>query len=392
MYCKLIKITSPAVFKKYSQVYNVFRDLYEVYSFGLELKDLSGSSAEEIHKMLLSYGEICYIKENIVSKTDLFTIGSFSKLKEFAGIIRSKINEDIGFAIDQALHNYESYDESSIRIDGTLYPLNRIYVMGILNVTPDSFSDGGRYFSQDKAVKHAHSMLDNGADIIDVGGESTRPGSKPVTCDEELSRVLPVIKEIKTDRNDAVISIDTTKARVAEKALDAGASIVNDISGLTFDDNMADVIADKSAAAIIMHIKGEPENMQINPYYEDVQDEVFGFLDERIKFARKKKIHDIIIDPGFGFGKRLNDNYDLLNSIGDFKTLGCPILAGISRKSMLGKALDLDVADREAASIIAETMAVANGARFIRTHNVVNATKLKKLYSFVTNPEIIADV
>lgn len=392
MYCKLININSPAVFKKYSKSYNIFRDLYEVFSFGLEIFGLLYSQAEEIHKLLLGNGDICFKQSLRENSAKIFTIGPFDNLRKIAGLIRSKINEEIGHSIDQALKNYELYDTNTVKIGDSFYPLDRIYILGILNVTPDSFSDGGKYSEVNEAVNHAINMFNNGADIIDIGGESTRPGSKPVIVDEELSRVIPVIERIKDKIPEIVISIDTTKAEVAAKAIQSGATIVNDISGLTFDVNMADVIAEYDSAAILMHMKGKPENMQDNPIYEDVLDEVYEFLNNRIKFAKKKNIDNIIIDPGFGFGKRLNDNYEILNRMNEFKSLGCPILAGISRKSMLGKALNLEVNNREPASLVAETISAYNGARFIRTHNVENAYHLKQIFSFINNPEILADV
>ena len=391
MYCKLINITSPLVFKKYSNKYNIFRDLYEAFSFGLELIDLSSDRANEIHQSLLREGDISFISQGDNS-TRLFTIGSFSKLKEIAGTVRSKINEEIGHSIDTALRSYEKYNSGSISIADTDYPMDRIYILGILNVTPDSFSDGGRYSGLDEAAEHAVYMLENGADIIDIGGESTRPGAANVTTDEELERVIPVIQKIKSIKPDAVLSIDTTKALVADEAIKNGVVVVNDISGMTFDTNMADVVSKYSAAVILMHIKGTPETMQLNPEYIDVVDEVYEFLYERIKFARKKNISNIIIDPGFGFGKKLNNNFELLNRLNEFKSLGCPILAGISRKSMLGNSLHLDVDDRDVATVVSESIAVNNGARFIRTHNVNNAEKLKQLYGFTNNPEILANV
>ncbi len=391
MYCKLINITSPIVFKKYSNQYNVFRDLYEAFSFGMELTELSHYRADEIHQLLLKHGDISYLSQN-GDTTNLFTIGSFSKLKEIAGMIRSKINEETGFSIDAALRNYEKYDAGSITIADTSYPLDRVYILGILNMTPDSFSDGGKYSDLESAAEQAVFLLDNGADIIDIGGESTRPGAPKVTPEEELERVIPVIGKIKSVRPDAVMSIDTTKAIVAEEALKNGVVLVNDISSMTFDPSMADIAAKYNAAVILMHIKGTPETMQLNPDYIDVVDEVYQFLYERIKFARKKNINSIIVDPGFGFGKNLNNNFELLNRMNEFKSLGCPILAGISRKSMLGNSLHLDIDNRDVATVISESIAVNNGARFIRTHNVENAEKLKQLYSFTNNPEILANV
>ena len=392
MHCKLVNITSLTVFKKYSKRYNIFRDLYEVYSFGLEVKDLSPDNAQAIQKLFLHNGDFCYLESSDHDTTNLLALGTISKLKENAGIVRAKINEEIGYSFDSVLNNYENYDNKSITIGDRELSLKSVNVMGILNVTPDSFSDGGKYYDKGVAVEHALKLLKEGADIIDIGGESTRPGSKSVSVDEELDRVIPVINEIKSLHPDTIISIDTTKSKVAEESLLAGAQIVNDVSGMTFDPKMADVVSNKNAAIVLMHMKGKPETMQNNPGYADVFDEVYEFLYNRIKFAKKNRISKIIIDPGFGFGKTLVNNFELLSRINEFKSLGYPILAGISRKTMLGNSLNLEVNDREIATIIAETIAVTNGVRFIRTHNVANAAQLKKLVNFVNNPEFLPNV
>ena len=184
--------------------------------------------------------------------------------------------------------------------------------MGILNVTPDSFSDGGLYLHEDDAINHALKMIEDGADIIDIGGESTRPGSDVVSEDEEINRVIPVIKKILDKKPEAIISIDTTKSKVAEEALKNGAQIVNDISGLTFDSEMIAVVKKYDASIIIMHIKGTPKNMQQNPHYDDVVKEVLNFLKAQSQNAEQEGLSKIIIDPGIGFGKRIQDNFELI--------------------------------------------------------------------------------
>ena len=255
-------------------------------------------------------------------------------------------------------------------------------IMGILNVTPDSFSDGGIYFSKEKAVEHALKMFEQGADIVDVGGESTKPGSEPVSLEEEINRVIPVINEILLQRPDSYLSIDTTKSGVALEACKAGVKIINDISGLTFDPEIMHVAKEYSASLVIMHIKGTPRNMQVNPFYENVISEIYEFLEGQIQKAKDAGVEDIIIDPGIGFGKRVEDNFEILKNLLEFKKLGYQVLVGLSRKSFLGKVLDLDIHERDTATSVAETIAMINGASIIRTHNVTNAVNARKLLNF----------
>jgi dihydropteroate synthase len=255
-------------------------------------------------------------------------------------------------------------------------------IMGILNVTPDSFSDGGKYFSKEKAVEHALEMFEQGADIVDVGGESTRPGSEPVSLEEEINRVIPVINGILLQRSASHLSIDTTKSAVATEACKTGVKIINDISGLTFDSEIMHVAKKYSASLVIMHIKGTPYNMQVNPFYENVISEIYEFFEEQIQKVKDAGVEDIIVDPGIGFGKRVEDNFEILKNLSEFKKLGCPILVGLSRKSFLGKILDLDIHERDTATSVAETIAMINGASIIRTHNVTNAVNARKLLNF----------
>jgi dihydropteroate synthase len=252
-------------------------------------------------------------------------------------------------------------------------------IVGILNITPDSFSDGGKYYSKNEAVNHALRMLEEGADIIDIGGESTRPGSESISDEDELKRTIPVIKELISLRNNIIISIDTTKSKVAEQALDCGASIINDISGLTFDAKMISVAQKFKAAIVIMHIKGNPKTMQENPHYADVVKEVYTFLKEQSKYAAENGISKIIIDPGIGFGKRIEDNFTLINKLNEFESIGYPIMIGLSRKSFIGKTLNMDVFDRDIPTVIMEAISVLKSARLIRTHNVKYCTQMVKL-------------
>ena len=257
--------------------------------------------------------------------------------------------------------------------------------MGILNVTPDSFSDGGLYNRRNSAVKFALEMLDDGADIIDIGGESSRPGSERVEENEEIERVLPVVQEILNNRPEAILSVDTTKSKVAFEALSAGAVMINDISALRFDPEMVNVIKQFNSAVALMHMKGKPKNMQENPYYENVIEEVYKFLAERSSFAAENGINKIFIDPGIGFGKREEDNFNLIRRLEDFKSLSYPIMIGLSRKSFIGKTLDLEVDKRDEATMALNTLAISRGAIIIRTHNVklgVQSCKLMNQNNF----------
>jgi len=256
-------------------------------------------------------------------------------------------------------------------------------VMGILNVTPDSFSDGGKFYSENSAIDYALNMIDDGAAIIDIGGESTRPGSDAVSLKDELQRTIPVIKKLVELRKDLIISIDTTKSEVARQALDSGASIVNDISGLTSDEKIIDVVKSYDAGIVIMHIKGNPKTMQENPLYLDVVKEVKDFLFQQSNKAKQNGIDKIIIDPGIGFGKRVEDNFELIKRLEEFQSIGFPVMIGLSRKSFLGKTLDLNINERDIATVILETASVLKSVRIIRTHNVKYCTQMVKLVSHI---------
>ncbi len=246
----------------------------------------------------------------------------------------------------------------------------KTYIMGILNVTPDSFFDGGKYSNLENALKQAEKMINDGADIIDIGGESTRPGSEHVTVAEELERVLPVIEKIK---NIGVpISIDTTKAIVAEQAVKLGAKIINDISGLTFDPEMVKVVAKTNTYTVIMHIKGNPKNMQLNPSYNDLIGEIKEFFQKNIALALEHNIskNKIILDPGIGFGKTVEHNLEILRNLGLFKDIGFPLLLGTSRKSFITKISGVPIEERLEGSIATAVTGVAAGVDILRVHDV----------------------
>ena len=253
---------------------------------------------------------------------------------------------------------------------------SRPIVMGILNVTPDSFSDGGRYVGVSAALERAREMVNEGADIIDVGGESTRPGADPVPLEEELERVIPVIEAIKAEL-DVPISVDTYKAPVAEEALKAGAVMVNDVSGMRFSPDMARVVARYGAYGVVMHMKGTPRDMQKAPFYNDVVGEVKAFFQERLDHLVNQGVdkRKVILDPGIGFGKRLEDNLALVRGIPSFLELGCPLLLGPSRKSFIGRVLDLPVEERLEGTLAVVAIAVFLGATLVRVHDVMAARR-----------------
>jgi dihydropteroate synthase len=244
-------------------------------------------------------------------------------------------------------------------------------IMGILNVTPDSFSDGGRFTTLESAKKRAVEMRAEGADIIDVGGESTRPGAEPVSVQEEAARVVPVV-EVLSRCLDIPISIDTYKADVARRAIDAGATIVNDISGLRFDKTMASTVARSGAGLILMHIKGTPRNMQKDPSYENIMLEISRYLRKSARIAEQADIApgNIAIDPGIGFGKKLNHNFIILHKLAYLQRLDYPILIGPSRKSFIGKTLNLPETDRVEGTLAAVAVGIANGAHIVRVHDI----------------------
>jgi dihydropteroate synthase len=249
----------------------------------------------------------------------------------------------------------------------------RTHVMGVVNVTPDSFSDGGRYFDTEAAVAHGLRLAAAGADVLDVGGESTRPGSPPVSADEELARILPVLQGLRA-RTDVPLSVDTTKAAVAREALKAGAVLVNDISGFHFDAELPRVVAEAGAACCLMHIQGTPETMQKEPHYGDVVDEVLAFLEEGVERAVAAGVRRerVLVDPGIGFGKTLGHNLFLLRRLGELRVLGLPLLVGTSRKSFLGRLAGGKPADERLAATLGSVaaMAAAGDTDFVRVHDV----------------------
>ena len=271
--------------------------------------------------------------------------------------------------------------------DWCLNPKRETLVMGIVNVTPDSSSDGGKFFSPEVAISHASKLIMQGADIIDIGGESTRPGAKLVSESEELKRVIPVIEKIRTDNPKILISIDTTKASVAKYAVEAGANIINDVSGLSFDNNMTGIVESLNVPIVIMHMKGNPQNMQLNPKYKDIVNEILDFFKIKIKIAIQSGINRsmIILDPGIGFGKTVDHNFELLSRLNEFNVLELPIMIGPSRKSFIGITLDLPPEDRVEGTAAAVSAGVMNGASIVRVHDVKSMKRVVKIIEKIRN-------
>ena len=269
---------------------------------------------------------------------------------------------------------------------GKLHLGGKTHVMGILNITPDSFYDGKRYNTVKNAVDHALKMVEEGADIIDVGGESTRPGAHPVSEAEELKRIIPLIK-ILSKQIQKPISIDTYKAKVAEKAIDAGASIVNDIGGLLMDKHMAKVAAEAKVPVIIMHKKGKPRTMQKYPIRKNVMSEIMSYLRKSVSRAINAGIDEdkIILDPGIGFGKTLHQNLEILKRLKEFKNMGFPILIGTSRKKFIGTILKLSVQERLYGTLATLAIAVMNGAHIVRVHDVREAVQVVRICDAIGN-------
>jgi dihydropteroate synthase len=327
------------------------------------------------------------IVEGTKKHTDILLLGTRDKIEKLC----------------EKLNNYHIFylPQIKIEIERILYPTKRdnfkignqsidlssTKIMGILNVTPDSFSDGMKYLQEKEAIKHCLEMIENGADIIDVGGESSRPGATPISLEEELNRVIPIIKAIRKV-SDIPISVDTYKSVVAEQAILAGASIINDISGLRFDEKMTDVLRKyPDIPIIIMHMKGSPKNMQNNPTYQNVIDELIEFFYERLSFCRTHRISKsrIIIDPGIGFGKRLEDNLKIIKNIYQFKLLDLPVLLGASRKSFIGQIYESTPEEREVGTLATTAIAVQNEIEFVRVHDVKANNQLIKTLNAINN-------
>ncbi|MBN2461137.1 MAG: dihydropteroate synthase [Candidatus Cloacimonetes bacterium] len=314
------------------------------------------------------------VVEGSVTTSDVILLGNVSVLRKLV----EKIGRQKIFGLDAIREDLEQFCRIMLQeipqqlvCGEKTISFDRIQIMGILNVTPDSFSDGGLYEKHDKACERAWAMCKEGADIIDIGGESTRPGAESVPAALEMERVIPVIEKLH-DELPVPISIDTCKAVVAEEAVKAGASLVNDTSALRFDDHMIEIIRDYKVPVVLMHMQGTPRNMQKNPCYADVVEEIMNFFSDRIAFCEHNGVEKsrILIDPGIGFGKRHQDNLEILSKLGEFRSFGLPVLVGASRKSFLSRINKAEPGDRLAGSLAATAIAHNNAIQLIRVHDV----------------------
>jgi len=349
--------------------------------YNLKVEGVDPRTANLLKQEMLSVGGDAALDKRDLdcssSSTDALLMGTekqfeklFSKLEQYPDL------QPLSQSVKETLRNL-SRAHYTIRCRKRTFTLGkRTLLMGVLNVTPDSFSDGGLFFDKETAIAHGMKMIEEGADFIDIGGESTRPGSKSLELDEELRRVIPVIESL-TKTGDVPISIDTYKSSVAKKAIEAGAQIINDISGLHLDPSLSQVAAKADVPLVLMHIRGNPETMQKNIHYESLFSEIIQYLKDSIQRAESAGVdsEQIIIDPGIGFGKTAEDNLLILKNLQEFKILGRPLLLGTSRKSFIGKILDADVTERLEGTLSTIAVGVLNGAHIIRCHDVLQAKR-----------------
>ncbi len=357
----------------------------KMFGVGVKLTNLKVGAANILKQEMLSIGGDTAVARGVVNGTkeisDVILLCNIDKLQKLTKKLGNqtifglpKICEYLTEVVDDFLHH--KFHE--LNFNNNKIELQPTKIMGILNVTPDSFSDGNKFTNVEIAVQHAEKMVENGADFIDIGGESTRPNAPKIDAKTELKRVIPIIEKLPKT---VPISIDTTKAIVARKAIEAGASIVNDISALCFDAKMVEVLQDfPKVSVVLMHMLGNPQNMQKNPVYTDVIDEILEFFSERIKFCEKNGIlrDRIILDPGIGFGKMQIDNLQILKKIAEFKSLNLPIILGASRKSFIGKIDGSNCDERLAGSLATTALAFQNGIEIVRVHDVLEHKKMLK--------------
>jgi dihydropteroate synthase len=350
--------------------------------FNFKIEGIAPRTANLLKQEMLSVGGDAALDRRgldcSTSSTNALLMGNEKQYKR----LTSKLDQypdlkPLGHSLKETLKNL-SRTHYTIRCRKSILKLGKeTLLMGILNVTPDSFSDGGFFLDKEKAVAHGMKLVEEGAHLIDVGGESTRPGSKPLPLEEELRRVIPVIESLKKEVN-IPISIDTYKSTVAKRALEAGAEIINDISGLRFDPDLAYVAAREDVPIVLMHIRGTPETMQRDIHYNSIFSEIIQYLRKSIQTAESAGLdpEQIIIDPGIGFGKRMEDNLLILKNLQEFKILGRPILLGTSRKNFIGKVLHAEVNERLEGTLSSIAIGVFNGAHIIRCHDVLQAKKV----------------
>lgn len=384
MITQVINLSRHETFRYYCDRYGISKGSYFHGNFGLELRHLKLKEAESIFNYLTSRRERVFQRSKNEDSVNLLLTGSIRKLKYISERLSNEFGR-LSTKLFNTINFFENYELTDYKIGDKQFKFNSAYVMGILNVTPDSFSDKGLYFDRNKAVAKGLRIIDEGADILDIGGESSRPGANSIDAKLETERIIPVLIKIREKRPNAIISIDTVKNQVAKKALANGAHIINDISGGLSEPEIMDTVAKHNAAYIVMHMKGNPKTMQDDPVYDEVISDVYDYLYQQIQKAQSKGIRNIMVDPGIGFGKSVDDNFHLLDRLGDFKSLSHPILIGVSRKSFIGKTLNLEVNRRDKPTTILESLALEKGARIIRTHNIKNGVMVRDLFNKTIN-------
>ena len=353
----------------------------KIVHFNLKVEKIDPRTANILKQEMLSLGGDAALDgrglDCSAKWTDAILMGTLKQFEKLVLKLNSYPNLlAIGQSLKETLKNILK-SQFILRCHKRTFTLGKkTLLMGVLNVTPDSFSEGGLFFNREKAIAHGLKMVEEGADILDIGGESTRPGSKPLEMEEELHRVIPVIETLAKEV-DVPISIDTYKSRVAQKSIGVGAEMINDISSLHYDPEMAQVAAKENTPIILMHIRGTPETMQKEISYKSLFSEIIQYLKEGIQRAESAGVdqEQIIIDPGIGFGKTLEHNLLIIKNLSEFRILGKPILIGTSRKTFLGKILNAEVGDRLEGTLSSIAIAVLNGAHIIRCHDVLQAKK-----------------
>ena len=368
----------------------------KAFAFPIKLTGVEIGAANIIKQEMLTVGGDAAISRGIVEgirkESDIILLGTVDKIRK---LIR-KLSHYTTFGIpqiradlDKLLHIYSAEFRHKLQLGRKTLQLNQTRLVGILNVTPDSFSDGGENYEPGKAVARGLEMFEQGADIIDIGGESSRPGATPIEVEAELARIIPVITGIREKNSEKLISVDTYKAEVAKKAIANGADIINDISALRFDSDMTEVLlANNEVPVILMHMQGTPRNMQDNPVYEDVVDDILYFFEERIAYCLQAGIakERIIIDPGIGFGKTFKHNMEIFRRLAEFHSLGVPIMIGASRKQFIEKAYPYPASPKEriSGSLAITSLAYQNKIGLVRVHDVKEhfelLTTLQEIY------------
>ena len=364
----------------------------KVSPLALRVKGIKARAADILKQEMLSrMGDVVTSRDNLIQMeglTDVIILGTEKSILSLAEKIKmqpfglKKLSDEITAYLSQLSR---ARSQKTLSIGTKKFDLEKegALIMGILNITPDSFYDGGNYFTEKQYRARIDEIVSQGAHIIDIGGMSTRPGSKPVSIQEELSRIIPAIKSV-AENYDIIISADTYRSEVASQALQAGAVIINDISGFTMDDKMPQVVASSGAGTVIMHMQGTPENMQEDPQYTDVVEDIYNFLYDQAETVKSAGVDPdrIIIDPGIGFGKKLQHNLEIISRLSDFTNMGYPVMVGASRKSFIGNILGgAPATERLEGSIAAAVYAYINGASILRVHDVaatVSAIKVAK--------------